>query len=140
MAEGPTFDRLAAIAADSARVAELAAHTPGDARVTSCPEWDFAALVGHLGEVQRSWAQNVRAASTDAPSGGEHAPPSTGLDRWMAQSTEELLTALADASEDSPCWTWWGEPRTAGAVGRHQVQEAAVHRWDAESVAGTPSP
>jgi uncharacterized protein (TIGR03083 family) len=58
----------------------------------------------------------------------------------MSESTELLLAALADAAEDSPCWTWWGEPGTAGAVARHQVQEAAVHRWDAESVVGTPAP
>ena len=44
--------------------------------------------------------------------------------------------ALEAAADDAPCWTWWGEPATAGAVARHQVQEAAVHRWDAEAAAG----
>jgi hypothetical protein len=33
-----------------------------------------------------------------------------------------------------------GEPATAGAIARHQVQEAAVHRVDAELVAGTAAP
>jgi uncharacterized protein (TIGR03083 family) len=140
MVNGLAFDRLAAITFDSARVAELAAHTPGDTPVASCPEWNFAALVGHLGEVQRFWAGNVRAASPDSPFEGDRSPPSAGLDRWMSESTELLLEALTDASEDSPCWTWWGEPNTAGAVARHQAQEAAVHRWDAESVSGTPAP
>ncbi|MGA2208310.1 MAG: maleylpyruvate isomerase family mycothiol-dependent enzyme [Acidimicrobiales bacterium] len=140
MADVATFDRLAAIASESARVAELAARTPGDARVPSCPDWDFSALVGHLGEVQRFWAGNVRAASLDGPSEGERTPPATELSRWLAESTGLLLAALAEASPDAPCWTWWGDPSTVAAVARHQVQEAAVHRWDAEKAVGTPSP
>jgi uncharacterized protein (TIGR03083 family) len=58
----------------------------------------------------------------------------------MRASTELLLAALTDSSEDAPCWTWWGEPRTSGAVARHQVHGSAVHRWDAQSAVGTPSP
>jgi uncharacterized protein (TIGR03083 family) len=140
MTDGPTFDRMAAIASESGRIAELAARLPGDTPVRSCPDWDFSALVGHLGEVQRFWAGNVRAASLERPWEGERTPPKTGLDRWLAGGTELLLAALAGASEDAPCWTWWGEPNTAGAVARHQVQEAAVHRWDAETAVGTPAP
>jgi uncharacterized protein (TIGR03083 family) len=33
---------------------------------------------------------------------------------------------------------WWHDDRTVGAIARHQVQEAAVHRWDAQSAVGTP--
>jgi len=46
--------------------------------------------------------------------------------------------AVARIAADAP--PWWGPPATAGAVARHQVQEAAVHRWDAESAAGDPNP
>jgi len=140
MADAPGFDRLAAIASDSGRIAQLAARTPDDTPVPSCPEWDFAALLRHVGEVQRFWAGNLRAATPDSPWEGDRTPPEAGLDRWMSESTELLIGALTDASKDSPCWTWWGDPNTAGAVARHQVQEAAVHRWDAESAVGTPAP
>ena len=45
-------------------------------------------------------------------------------------------SALREAGPDAPCWAWWPSPHTSGAVGRHQAQEAAVHRWDAEGVGG----
>src|SRR5262249_56825057 len=53
------------------------------------------------------------------------------------------------ASSSSPCWArptrrWRCGPgrrrRTAGFVIRHQVQEAAVHRWDAENAVGPAAP
>ena len=135
------FDRVAAIAAESARIAELAATTAGAARVPGCPEWGFVDLVAHIGEVQRFWAANIEAANPDAHWGGKQEPPDgSDLAGWMAASTERLIAAVRTAPDSSPCWTWWGEPRTAGAVVRHQVQEAAVHRWDAESVSGAPAP
>jgi uncharacterized protein (TIGR03083 family) len=51
-----------------------------------------------------------------------------------------LVAALGRVSPGDPAWTWWGEPATAGAVARHQVQEAAVHRVDAELVSGAATP
>ena len=63
-----------------------------------------------------------------------------GLERWMRESTHELLQSLHDHSWATPAWTWWKHPRTVGAIARHQVQEAAVHRWDAQLAIGTPEP
>jgi hypothetical protein len=50
------------------------------------------------------------------------------------------VTALGRAAPADPAWTWWGEPATAGAIARHQVQEAAVHRVDAELVGASMTP
>ena len=39
--------------------------------------------------------------------------------------------------------SWWPEsaaPLTVVTVARHQVQEAAVHAWDAQSADGKPEP
>jgi uncharacterized protein (TIGR03083 family) len=55
------------------------------------------------------------------------------LDAWMRASTRELIQALQDISWETPAWTWWKAPRNVGAIARHQAQEAAVHRWDAQS-------
>jgi len=33
---------------------------------------------------------------------------------------------------------WWRDDRTVGAIARHQLLEAAVHRWDAQSACGVP--
>ena len=58
----------------------------------------------------------------------------------MGWCTYSLLGALREVGPDAPCWAWWPEPHTAGAVGRHQAQEVSVHRWDAEGVTGASAP
>ena len=58
----------------------------------------------------------------------------------MRTSTQELLDALRTTPFATPAWTWWPDNRTVGAIARHQVQEAAVHRWDAQSAIGPPAP
>jgi uncharacterized protein (TIGR03083 family) len=132
------FDYLAAIAVESGRVAELVDQVSPESRVPSCPDWSFRELVVHLGLVQRFWGANVRARNPSEPHRSPDDPPEAGADLagWMRGSTAALLSALEEAGLDAPCWTWWGEPRTAGAVARHQAQEAAVHRWDAEAASG----
>jgi uncharacterized protein (TIGR03083 family) len=136
------LDRTAAIRRDSARMAELAASADLDARVPCCPDWDLRRLATHIGEVQLFWAGCLRTRRADTPWSGRApgAGSDAGLGPWMGAATAELLAALDEVGDDSPCWTWWGEPATAGAVGRHQGQEAAVHRWDAESTVGPAAP
>jgi uncharacterized protein (TIGR03083 family) len=58
----------------------------------------------------------------------------------MRASTRDLLDTLRATPADQPAWVWWRDNRTAGAIARHQVQEAAVHRWDAQSAVGTAQP
>lgn len=108
------------------------------ARVPGCPEWTLRDLVIHVGQVQRSWAANVRAGSAGAPEVDD--VPTGDLLVWSEESTEILTRALRDVGPDAPCWTWWEDsdaPCNSGAVARHQVQEAALHAYDAQSVSGT---
>lgn len=70
-------------------------------------------------------------------------PPSADLLTRSAAASEELVAALRTTGPTVGCWTWWagtGVPTTSGAVARHQVQEAAVHAFDAQWAAGTPRP
>jgi uncharacterized protein (TIGR03083 family) len=136
------FDNLQAIRAESSRFTATLVGADLDRPVPSCPDWSLGELVEHLGTVQRFWADNVRSGFLDQPTRVRHSPPDSadGLVAWMEESTDVLIAALEDVPDDAPCWTWWGEPRTCGAVGRHQVQEGAVHRWDAEAALGTPAP
>jgi uncharacterized protein (TIGR03083 family) len=121
-----------------------------DVPVPTCPEWSLLDLVHHLGEGRRSWAATVAAgpAATSRvrpPSDGDAAAPSEpdALDGWLAASTRQLLDALREAGPERGCWTWWGDsqsPGTCGAVARHQLQEIAVHTYDAQLTVGTPQP
>ncbi|KPI30549.1 Conserved hypothetical protein CHP03083 [Actinobacteria bacterium OK074] len=121
-----------------------------DARVPTCPDWTLLDLAHHLGGVHRRWAAIVAADSSDVPSVGKPSDIGAGAPRereallaWSAESTEHLLGALRAAGPDRGCWTWWGtseSPQTSGAVARHQLQEAAVHTYDAQATLGTPQP
>ncbi len=134
--------RVWLIRADSERMAELASSGDLAGIVPSCPDWTLRDLVLHIGEVQRWWAANILEGNAANPVELFIEPPHTDNDlaAWMRKSTDELIGAIEQSDEDAPCWTWWGDPLTVGAVARHQVQEAAIHRWDAELVGGTPAP
>ncbi|MFI7205387.1 maleylpyruvate isomerase N-terminal domain-containing protein [Micromonospora aurantiaca (nom. illeg.)] len=149
MTEPLTFtDRLRLIDDRSAAFRDAVAAAPDlDAPVLTCPEWTLFDLARHIGEGRRSWAATVAAgpgASGRAAPGGPGAPRErTALRDWLAESTEQLLVALRDAGPDRGCWTWWDtsqSPQTCGAVARHQLQEIAVHTYDAQLTVGAPQP
>jgi uncharacterized protein (TIGR03083 family) len=124
-----------------------AAEAAGElARVPGCPDWTARDLVAHVGGVQRFWAAAVMAGPATTPPPEESAgdrTPSDDLMAWSAGCTALLLDALRAAGPEAGCWTWWaesGNPATAGAVARHQVQEAAMHARDAQEAAGAPEP
>ncbi|WP_194910828.1 maleylpyruvate isomerase N-terminal domain-containing protein [Catenulispora rubra] len=121
-----------------------------DAEVAGCPGWTLTVLARHLGGVQRRWSGIVAAGPADAPPPGtwqtaaESAPEEReALLDWLAESTRQLVDTLREAGPDRGCWTWWGDtqsPETSGAVARHQVQEAAVHTYDAQLAGGVAQP
>jgi uncharacterized protein (TIGR03083 family) len=119
-----------------------------DAQVPTCPDWTLADLARHIGGGRRVWAATV-AAGPDATAKAtvQDAPAMPlereALDAWLAESTQQLLDALSEAGPDRGCWVGWGKsqsPRTCGAVARHQVQELAVHTYDAQLTVGDPRP
>jgi uncharacterized protein (TIGR03083 family) len=130
---------IAAIERDGERVLAALDGADLEAPVPGCPGWSLEVLVTHLGQVQRFWTAAIRAGGAAPAERGEFSKPAD-LAGWYQASYSELVDVLRETGFDQPCWTWWGEPATVGAVARHQVQEAAVHRWDAESVSGASAP
>lgn len=141
-------DLLRLIDERSAAFRAAVASAPSlDPQVPTCPEWTLRELVEHLGQGRRAWAATVAAgptASAKSVASGPAAPRERdALLAWQAASTDELLAALRAAGPDRGCWTWWGDsqsPQTCGAVARHQLQEVAVHTYDAQVTAGTGQP
>ena len=148
MTETPPFADLLTLVDDrSAALRSAVTVAPRlDARVPGCPDWTLRDLVAHLGEVQRFWSLVVHAGAADGPPPPESRgdmTPHGDLVEWSAASTRMLLDALRETGPDAACWTWWGDsgaPMTAGAVARHQVQEAAVHAYDAQDTIGKLEP
>jgi uncharacterized protein (TIGR03083 family) len=135
-------DRLDIIAEESHTMSVTVASTDLEARVPTTPEWSVRDLAHHIGVGQWYWGENVRAQNAAERSGAELTalPEDADLLAWLGWCTYSLLSALRAAGPDAPCWAWWPEPHTAGAVGRHQAQEVSVHRWDAEGVRGAAEP
>jgi uncharacterized protein (TIGR03083 family) len=142
----PFPELLSLIVGRSAALRDAAAIGDLTARVPGCPDWSLRDLVAHLGAVQRFWAVTVALADDSGPPSAEQRgsrEPSGELLEWFEESTRALVTALRAAGPDAPSWAWWGAsgaPLTAGAVARHQVQEAAVHAWDAQDALGRAEP
>ncbi|WP_066376536.1 maleylpyruvate isomerase family mycothiol-dependent enzyme [Herbidospora mongoliensis] len=117
-----------------------------DIQVPTCPEWTLFDLVQHLGEGRRSWAATIAAGPAALDKSAWDGAPAARREReallaWSAASTQELLDALREAGPDRGCWTWWGtsqSPQTCGAVARHQLQEVAMHTYDAQVALGAP--
>lgn len=109
-----------------------------DARVTHCPDWDVADLVWHLTEVHWFWRTiaGERLAEPPDESRRPQRPERDDLVPAFERGAAELVEVLRDADQEAPAWTWYPDRRDVGFITRHQVQEAAVHHWDAADAAG----
>ena len=135
------MDHLAAIRRDADRFYAVAEEADPTRPVPSCPAWTIADLVHHLAETHWFWATDVEQRATD-PSQVEAQKPARPAEHaavvaWGREQVDRLVDALASTPDDVPVWTWALQEadHTAGFVRRHQVQEAAVHRWDIEQAA-----
>lgn len=130
--------------------AAVAAAPDLEVPVPSCPGWTLFDLAEHIGQGRRRWATIVSAGPADerpagtAPHESAPAPRDRAeLESWLAASVTEFDATLRAAGPDAGCWTWWGDsqsPQTAAGVARHQVQELAVHTYDAQLAVGAPQP
>lgn len=130
------------IARSSARIAELLTTENYQKKVPSCPGWTLLDLVTHIGEVQEFWSHCIQEGNVNVHWQGEVKGAESHLDaaEHLRYQTKLLTDAIQCTPATAPCWTWWEEPQTVSAVARHQVQEAEVHRWDAELTVAEPSP
>jgi uncharacterized protein (TIGR03083 family) len=133
---------LVQIDAQSQALAD-AAQQNLDANVEHCPGWTVRDLVQHVREVQWFWALIAERRLQKPPSGkGELADlrptplPDDELVPAFQAGVRHLVEVLDDADPAEPVWTWAPARQNIGFILRHQVQEAAIHRWDAEHAAG----
>jgi uncharacterized protein (TIGR03083 family) len=109
-----------------------------DARVEHCPDWSVADLVWHLTEVHWFWATIVDELLPEPPDEGRRPPrpDDAGLVDLYEAGARRLAEVLRAADQSAHCWTWAGWQQDVAFVTRHQVQEQAVHHWDAAHAAG----
>src|SRR3954465_5336188 len=132
-----TLDRIAAITEHSAGFAEA---TRGNlsAPVEHCPGWSVADRVRHLTEVHWFWATIAEERLPRPPDESRRPPrpPDENLVDGFVAGAARLVQVLRQADQSAACWTWAPQQQDVAFITRHQVQEAAVHHWDAAHAAG----
>ena len=132
-----TFECIASITEHSAGFAQAARVDLGG-RVEHCPEWSVADLVWHLTEVHWFWATIAEERPGSPPE--EFRRPPRGSDDELVDDfvagAARLVQVLRDADQNASCWTWAPSQQDVAFITRHQVQETAVHHWDAVHAAG----
>jgi uncharacterized protein (TIGR03083 family) len=122
---------LEAISTHSRGLAD-AARGNLDAEVEHCPGWTVADLVWHVTEVHWFW-RTIAGGRLDAPPAESLRPqrePDDKLVGAFLAGAAELVDTLREADQSARVWTWSAQKDVA-FITRHQVQEAAVHHWDA---------
>ena len=133
------------LAQNSERLADAAAAAGVDAPVPSCPGWTITDLLDHCVRGD-DWARTIveqgKAGSTERvlPADSDPSLQSDALVAAFRTSAQALVAALASVTPDTPVWTFSSTNRTAAFWQRRRSQETAVHRYDAELAAGTPTP
>ena len=132
-----TFDCIASITQHSAGFA-AATRDHLDGAVEHCPGWTVADLVWHLTEVHWFWATIVEERLMTPPDESRRPPrpDDDGLVDVFKAGAVRLVEVLREADQSAACWTWAPAQQDVAFVTRHQVQEAAVHHWDAVHAGG----
>ncbi|WP_323377741.1 hypothetical protein [Streptomyces cyaneochromogenes] len=100
----------------------------------------------HLGEGRRSWAATVAAGPAAAGKSASQGRPRPGSASrcWPGRlRRRRSCWTLCDRQVRIAVAGRWGasqSPQTCGAVARHQLQEIAVHTYDAQLTVGVPRP
>src|SRR5580765_6660299 len=102
-----------------------AAHVAGvDTTVPSCPDWQVADLLGHVGRLYR-WVAGIVAAGGVDPadhwSDAEPPAPNERLD-WFDAGVDLVVDALRRVDPAHPAWSWTTD-NTAGFWARRQANE-----------------
>ena len=111
------------------------------ANVPSCPEWDVAELLRHMGGVHRFWGAVATNQLDDPRTVGDIAIPDSDEDLvpWLEEGVDWLADVLQALDPEQSNWSW-SPHQNAGFVQRRMAQETAVHRWDAELATGDEQP
>jgi uncharacterized protein (TIGR03083 family) len=120
-------------------LAAAAERAGPDAVVPTCPGWTVRDLLAHTAGVH-DWAASFVRAEPDADPGADLPPPAPGED-LVARYREAHAGLVADlraAPPDLATWTFLRAPSPLAFWARRQAHEAAIHRADAESAAGSP--
>ena len=110
-----------------------------DTPVSSCPGWDVAQLVNHLGVIYSRVALVVASRMVKAPDRRQlpTAPDGEALIGWFAEQRTAMLGALEAADDETRVWNFTADtPGPVSFWSRRTTHETLIHRVDAELAQG----
>ena len=140
-----TEQYLEQLARNSDRLADAAAFAGTGASVPSCPGWTVTELLDHM-VTGDEWARTIiergRQGITDRvlPASRDESLDGDKLIAAFRSGAQSLVETLRSVAPATSVWTFSSTNRTAAFWQRRRSQETAVHRYDAETAAGTPTP
>lgn len=120
---------IKSVKAEGESFAEFAERSM-DRSIPSCPKWNGAELVYHLGRVHRMFDDVLTRSVIDtAQLVRIERPDDSVLLSWYREGLQGLVTTMTNTPRGTPAWSFFG-PNTADWVMRRMAHETAVHRWD----------
>jgi uncharacterized protein (TIGR03083 family) len=113
------------------------AQTAMDRPIATCPKWNGADLVYHLGWVHRMFDDVLTRGVTEAADLRRADRPDDGdLLEWFRDGLSHFVTTMTNTPRQNPAWSFLG-PRNTEWVVRRMAHETAVHTWDLADATGT---
>ncbi len=125
------------VTADDGRDLLTVARSDWSLPIPSCPGWDAADLVGHMGAIL-GWMARIVTSGEAVPRSERETPPADRdkLADWFAVHLDRTVHILATTPPQLPAWTFSSRgDQTAGWWRRRLAVELAIHRWDAQHAA-----
>jgi uncharacterized protein (TIGR03083 family) len=128
-----------ALATEVERFASTVDSADLSAPVTTCPPWDLAGLIKHLGMLYR-WAGRMAAEGMTSRLSFRDLDlrfpdDPRAIVGWFRSRGDEVLTDLRAISPDQPTWTW-GADQHARFWPRRLLHETLIHGADADLALG----
>lgn len=136
-------EHLASVEASVAAFGEAIAAGPLEARVPTCPDWDVAALVHHVGGFTGFWTHVLTEGTGRSKPEYEEPPLAEGaasVAKWWEGVGGALLTELRETAPETKVWTWAPSDESAAFVATRCTHELAVHALDARLARNDPKP
>ncbi|MEN8040954.1 MAG: maleylpyruvate isomerase family mycothiol-dependent enzyme [Actinomycetota bacterium] len=144
-------EHIAIVRREAELLAEAAGQSGLDADVPTCPGWNTRELLRHLSMIHL-WAASHIDRPREGWNGGDLAdltefwpdlavfwPEDGDMINWYLDTNANLVRVLQSAPLDLDTFTFLPAPSPLAMWARRQAHETAIHRFDAQIAAETPS-